>query len=128
MCNCHVQEMSCAVIRRHLWLAAVTAVLVALTTHQAEADAGWPPLVPSGGMAAYECCCLDNPTCGGCFRCRQNVYTCYCDTCSCYSVDRSRPSTGSVLQDDNRSRINDGKSSGFHGRLDSLSPARYVVA
>lgn len=81
-----MQEMSCsALIRCRLWLAAAAVVMVALTTHPGhQADASWPPIVPSGGMAMYECCCLDNPACGGCFRCRQNVYTCYCDTCSCY--------------------------------------------
>ena len=65
-----------------LCLAAVTGIVIVMTTHQV--DARWPPVVPSGGMAQYECCCVDNPECGGCFRCRQNVYTCYCDTCSCY--------------------------------------------
>jgi len=90
--------MTCAVVQCHLWLAAVAAVLVAMTTHH-QADATWPP---SGGMPMYECCCRDNPACGGCFRCRQNEYTCYCNTCSCYSEERDvsrHPSMINLLED-----------------------------
>ena len=79
-----MQKMSCAAVQCHLWLA-VVAVLVAMTTHHHQADANsWAPIVPSGGMAQYECCC-ENPDCGDCFLCRNDVYVCYCDTCSCYA-------------------------------------------
>jgi len=139
--------MSCGVIQ---CLTVVSVFLVAMTTHQRhQAGATWPPAGPSGGMPMYECCCLDNPACGGCFVCRQNVYTCYCDTCSCYrgwarwwrwgwrddmmicscySADRllgRPPSMINQLEENSRDHDNDGKSIVFAERRPVSHPRSY---
>jgi hypothetical protein len=66
----------------------LTAILVILTVElgstRSMVDASRWPSMPSAAMTLYQCCCPENPTCGGCFMCRKSTYGCFCDTCSCY--------------------------------------------
>jgi hypothetical protein len=60
----------------------VVAQLLLCTMVQPTA-ARWPG--PVSSMTMYECCCDEEYECGGCYVCRNHVYSCYCESCSCYA-------------------------------------------
>ena len=82
-----------------LWMA-VTFVIVAVQFSPTRCSAEVNRWSSFGSVRAmYQCCCPENPACGGCFMCRQQVFACFCETCSCY--DRNVAGAGSPHLENN---------------------------